>query len=99
MKANRVLVSNLLVVAIAVAFSAVPATVAQAHQSRLHEVFEAQKIDELGRMAFPTSAKSPEAQSAFVEGMLLLHLFEYQHAQLAFRKAQSLDPDFALAYW
>src|SRR3990167_2713725 len=99
MKANRVLVSNLLVVAIAVAFSAVPATVAQAHQSPSHEVFEAQKIDELGRLAFPTSAKSPEAQSAFVEGMLLLHLFEYQHAQLAFRKAQSLDPDFALAYW
>lgn len=99
MKANRALVSNLLVVAIAAAFLSMPAPVAQAHQSPSHEVFQAQKIDELGRLAFPTSAKSPEAQSAFVEGMLLLHLFEYQHAQLAFQKAQALDPDFALAYW
>lgn len=99
MKANRVFVSNLLVVAIAAAFSVLPATVAQAHQSPSHEVFQAQKIDQLGKLAFPTSAKSPEAQSAFVEGMLLLHLFEYQYAQLAFRRAQALDPDFALAYW
>lgn len=99
MKANRALLSNLLVVAIAATFPALPASVAQADQSSSHEVFQAQTIDELGRLAFPTSAKSPEAQSAFVEGMLLLHLFEYQHAQLAFRKAQSLDPEFALAYW
>ena len=97
MKAHRALASNLLAVALATAFCAVPASVVQAHQSSPHEVFQAQQIDELGRLAFPTSAKSPEAQSAFVEGMLLLHLFEYQYAQLAFRKAQALDPDFALA--
>ena len=99
MKAHRSLASNLLAVALATAICALPASVLQAHQSSPNEVFQAQKIDELGRLAFPTSAKSPEAQSAFVEGMLLLHLFEYQYAQLAFRKAQALDPDFALAYW
>lgn len=99
MKASRALASNLLVVALAAAFCALPGSVAQAHQSPSHEVFQAQKIDQLGQLAFPTSTKSPEAQSAFVEGMLLMHLFEYQYAQLAFRKAQSLDPDFALAYW
>ena len=99
MKPSQALLSNLLVVAMAAAFSALPGSVAQAHQSPSHEVFQAQKIDQLGQLAFPTSTKSPQAQSAFVEGMLLLHLFEYQYAQLAFQKAQSLDPDFALAYW
>ncbi|MCX7041590.1 MAG: hypothetical protein NT117_02660 [Gammaproteobacteria bacterium] len=98
-QANRVVATNLLVVAMAAAFSALPASPTQAHESPSHEVFQAQQIDELGRLAFPTSTKSAQAQSAFVEGMLLLHLFEYQHAQLAFRKAQALDPDFALAYW
>ena len=99
MKTNRAALSNLLVVAIAATLSALPGSAAQAHQAPSHEVFQAQKIDQLGQLAFPTSTKSPEAQSAFVEGMLLLHLFEYQYAQLAFQNAQALDPDFALAYW
>lgn len=99
MKASQTLLSNLLVVAVVAAFSALPGSAAQAQPSASHDVFKAQKIDQLGQLAFPTSAKSPEAQSAFAEGMLLMHLFEYQHAQLAFRKAQALDPDFALAYW
>jgi len=99
MKANRALLSDLLAVAIAAVFFALPGSAAQAHPSPSHEVFPVQKIDQLGQLAFPTSAKSPEAQSAFVEGMLLMHLFEYQYAQLAFQKAQALDPDFALAYW
>ncbi len=31
--------------------------------------------------------------------MLLLHSFEYPDAAEAFREAQQIDPDFALAYW
>jgi tetratricopeptide (TPR) repeat protein len=58
-----------------------------------------EKIDGLGSLDFPTSTRSAEAQSAFVEGMLLLHLFEYPRAELAFQKAQKLDPEFAMAYW
>ncbi len=53
----------------------------------------------LGTISFPTTTQSPEAQQAFNEGMLLLHLFEYPFARDQFLKAQQLDPDFAMAYW
>jgi len=53
----------------------------------------------LGSLSFPTSSKSPEAQAAFVEGMLYLHLYEYTSAAQAFQRAQALEPDFAMAYW
>lgn len=53
----------------------------------------------LGKLDFPTSTQSPAAQAAFEQGMLLLHLFEYPFAEAEFQRAQSLDPDFAMAYW
>ena len=53
----------------------------------------------LGRISFPTTTQSPEAQQAFIEGMLLLHLFEYPFARDEFLKAQALDPGFVMAYW
>jgi hypothetical protein len=53
----------------------------------------------LGRISFPTTTESPEAQQAFIDGMLLLHLFEYPFARDEFLKAQQLDPEFAMAYW
>lgn len=53
----------------------------------------------LGQITFPTTTKSAEARAAFIEGMKLLHLFEYPIASNAFQKAQKLDPDFAMAYW
>lgn len=52
----------------------------------------------LGTIDFPTSASGP-AQEAFTEGVLYLHSFEYGPAAQAFRRAQALDPDFAIAYW
>ena len=52
----------------------------------------------LGEIDFPTSG-SPEAQQPFLRGVLLLHNFEYDDAQVAFRRAQELDPGFAMAYW
>ncbi|HEX9700018.1 MAG TPA: tetratricopeptide repeat protein [Acidobacteriota bacterium] len=52
----------------------------------------------LGTIEFPTSG-SAEAQPHFIRGVLLLHSFEYEDAATAFREAQRLDPDFALAYW
>src|SRR5205085_9910494 len=53
----------------------------------------------LGELSFPTSTKSPQAQAAFVEGMLYLHIFEYASAANAFKRPQELDPGFAMAYW
>lgn len=58
-----------------------------------------QTIEGLGTATFPTSAKSDAAQSAFMRGLLLLHLFEYPTAAKAFEHAQKLQPDFAMAYW
>ena len=53
---------------------------------------------QLGRIDFPTSG-SHKAQKIFLRGVLLLHSFEYGDALEAFREAQELDPDFAMAYW
>ncbi|MGD2128360.1 MAG: hypothetical protein PVJ33_06515 [Lysobacterales bacterium] len=53
----------------------------------------------LGHISFPTMTRSEEAQAAFIQGMLLLHLFEYPYAREQFLEAQRLDPDFAMAYW
>ena len=55
-------------------------------------------ISGLGKISFPTSG-SPEAQPWFLRGVLLLHNFQYDDAKEAFRKSQSIDPDFAMAYW
>ena len=80
------------------ALAAAPA--AGAHGNDRHESAEAgQRIDQLGRLDFPTSTRNAAAQTAFVRGMLLLHLFEYPAAKEAFLEAQRLDPDFAMAYW
>jgi tetratricopeptide (TPR) repeat protein len=52
----------------------------------------------LGELDFPTSG-APEAQQEFDRGMLYMHSFEYDPAAVAFRKAQAIDPEFAMAYW
>ena len=58
-----------------------------------------QTIEGLGTATFPTSAKSDAAQTAFMRGLLLLHLFEYPAAAKAFEDAEKLQPDFAMAFW
>lgn len=55
-------------------------------------------IPGLGATSFPNSG-APGAQDDFLRGVLLLHSFEYDDAAAAFRRAQGLDSDFALAYW
>lgn len=51
-----------------------------------------------GTIHFPNSG-SPAAQSDFLRGVAALHSFEYEEALDAFRRAQSADPQFAMAYW
>ncbi len=55
------------------------------------------KVD-LGEISFPTSGP-PEAQKHFIEGVLLLHSFEFGRARRSFQEASRLAPDFAMAYW
>jgi peroxiredoxin/cytochrome c-type biogenesis protein CcmH/NrfG len=48
---------------------------------------------------FPISAKTPEVQKWFDQGITLLHSFWYFEAERAFRWCLKLDPDCAMAYW
>jgi tetratricopeptide (TPR) repeat protein len=53
---------------------------------------------EVGEVSFANSGAAA-AQETFLRGLALLHNFEYPDAAEQFRKAQTLDPDFAMAYW
>ena len=53
---------------------------------------------DLGSVEFPTSG-SPEAQEAFLEGVLWLHSFEYDDAREHFQRARELEPSFVMAAW
>ena len=53
----------------------------------------------LGTLAFPTSGATEAARQAFRTGVLALHSFWYPEARDRFRRAQRLDPGFAMAYW
>ena len=52
----------------------------------------------VGEVSFPNSG-SPAAQSDFLHGLAQLHNFEYEDAAKHFRRAEELDPNFAMAYW
>jgi hypothetical protein len=58
-----------------------------------------QPVHGLGTTSFPTTTKSADAQAAFMRGLLLLHLFEYEDAAASFVAAEKLDPGFSMAYW
>ena len=62
-------------------------------------LLRAQTIPGLGHVTFPTSTQSAVAQSDFIRGLLLLHLFEYEDAVKSFVAAENADPGFAMAYW
>ena len=58
----------------------------------------AEEESDLGTVHFPNSG-SEAAQVAFQRGVAALHSFWYEEAGEAFKNAQEIDPDFALAYW
>ena len=39
------------------------------------------------------------AQRDFLQGLAQLHNFQYEAAAAAFRRAEQIDPNFAMAYW
>lgn len=58
----------------------------------------AAEFERIGSFDFPTSA-SGQVQEHFLLGVGYLHSFGFVQAQREFRRAQELDPDFAMAYW
>ncbi|MBA3269692.1 MAG: hypothetical protein H0T71_04205 [Acidobacteria bacterium] len=56
------------------------------------------QLENVGNLTFPTSA-SPEAQRHFLRGVAILHSFGWKQAIAEFKRAQQIQPDFALAYW
>lgn len=56
-------------------------------------------MDGTGRVSFPVTTKSPEAQQFINQGVGQLHGFWYFEAERSFRQAAALDPDCAMAYW
>jgi tetratricopeptide (TPR) repeat protein len=52
----------------------------------------------LGEVHFPTSC-APGVERTFEEGVALLHSFQYQAAEGAFKEVARQDPDCAMAYW
>lgn len=59
---------------------------------------QAAELDRIGTFDFPTSG-SPAAQAHFILGVGYLHSFGMTQAQAEFRRAQEIQPDFAMAYW
>jgi len=59
---------------------------------------QAAEFERIGSFDFPTSG-SGQAQQHFLLGVGYLHSFGFVQAQAEFRRAQELDPDFAMAYW
>ena len=53
----------------------------------------------MGRVRFPVTTDSQEAQLFFTQGVAQLHGFWYFEAERSFRQAAMLDPDCAMAYW
>jgi tetratricopeptide (TPR) repeat protein len=58
----------------------------------------ASDVARLGRVEFANSGAAA-AQPAFLRGMTLLHSFLFDEARAAFRQAEAIDPNFAMAYW
>ncbi|MFN2531514.1 MAG: hypothetical protein ABR555_09480 [Pyrinomonadaceae bacterium] len=47
----------------------------------------------------PVSTKNPEAQKAFDQGLSWVYAFNHDEAISAFKRAASVDPNLAMAYW
>src|SRR5271170_554355 len=59
---------------------------------------EAISAGHLGQVHFPTSC-APAAQTTFEKGVALLHSFQYEAADQAFKRVSTDDPECAMAYW
>lgn len=66
--------------------------------SSLTHIGFAAELDSIGTFDFPTSGNAA-AHEHFTLGVGYLHSFGWTQAQEEFRRAQEIQPDFAMAYW
>ena len=59
----------------------------------------AKLYDGLGKVHFPITTSSPEAQRYFDQGLSWAYNFNHAGAIVAFREAQRLDPNCAMCFW
>ncbi len=60
---------------------------------------QAYLMDGLGRVEFPVTTVSAEAQQFVTQGIAQLHGFWYFEAERSFRQAAAIDEQCAMAYW
>lgn len=70
----------------------------QDHHEKPADTASAARPASVGEVNFANSGRR-EAQASFLEGLAQLHNFEYESAGELFRRAQAIDPGFAMAYW
>ena len=56
-------------------------------------------IPGMGKVDFPVTTASPEAQAFITQGVAQLHSFYYLEAERSFRQAAVIDPACPMAYW
>ncbi|MFM7057585.1 MAG: redoxin domain-containing protein [Planctomycetota bacterium] len=59
----------------------------------------ARLMEGVGRVRFPITSASEDAQKFVAQGIAQLHGFWYFESERSFRQAAMLDPDCAIAYW
>lgn len=62
-------------------------------------VFATESSHQLGLVHIAVSENNIAAKNDFLQGLLLLHNFQYDEARVAFESAEKIDPHFAMAYW
>ncbi len=56
-------------------------------------------MPDVGRVAFPITTTSPDAQAFFNQGVAQLHGFWYFEAERSFRQVAAIDSQCAMAHW
>ncbi len=59
----------------------------------------APRLQKLGTHVFPVSTKNKQAQLFMNQGLNLSYAFNHAEAGRAYREAERLDPDLAIAFW
>lgn len=59
----------------------------------------APRLQKLGNHVFPVSTKNKQAQLFMNQGLNLSYAFNHAEAGRAYREAERLDPNLAIAYW